>query len=295
MTSNRKPSVAKNFAIGGIAGICATSVVQPFDYIKVQIQVRNEGQKGARPSPIAIARETVAKHGFTRLYAGLGPAWLRQATYTTARMGIYKSLMDWSNENRSGPTPLWLKALFSVTAGGLGSIVGNPADLILIRMQSDINLPIEQRRNYTGIINAFSRIISEEGFFSLWRGCTPTIARAMAYNFGMLGPFDQAKETLQRNFGNFTGLVQVSSVISAFFACLFSLPFDNVKTKFQKMAKGPDGQFPYKSFADCFKKSLLKEGVLGLYVGYFTYVFRVAPHVIITLLTTDYLTSKFNS
>lgn len=294
MSGNRKPSVLKNFAIGGVSGMVATSVIQPIDYVKVQIQVRSEGVKGTRPSPFSIAKETVDKHGFTRLYAGLSSAWLRQATYSTARLGIYKSLMDWSNEKYSGSTPIWLKGLFSIAAGGLGSIFGNPADLILIRMQSDINLPVEQRRNYTGIVNAFSRIISEEGFFSLWRGCTPTIIRAMSYNFGMLGPYDQAKETLQRNFGNFSGLGPVSSIISAFFACLFSLPFDNVKTKFQKMAKGADGQYPYKNFADCFKKSLAAEGILGLYVGYFTYVMRVAPHVIITLLTIDYLTSRFN-
>ena len=294
MSGDKKPSILKNFAIGGFSGIIATSVIQPIDYIKVQIQVRSEGSKTTRPSPFTIARETVSKYGFSKLYTGLSSAWLRQATYTTARLGIYKTLMDWGNEKYHGPTPLWLKGLFSITAGGLGSIVGNPADLVLIRMQSDFNMPIEQRRNYTGVFNALNRIVTEEGFFSLWRGCTPTIIRAMAYNFGMLGPYDQAKETLEKNFGNFTGIRPISLLISAFFACLFSLPFDNVKTKFQKMTKGADGLYPYKNFADCFKKSLVAEGPLGLYVGYFTYVLRVAPHVIITLLSTEYLTSRYN-
>ena len=31
--------------------------------------------------------------------------------------------------------PLWQKALAGLTAGGLGALVGNPADLTLIRMQ----------------------------------------------------------------------------------------------------------------------------------------------------------------
>lgn len=33
------------------------------------------------------------------------------------------------------------RALASLTAGALGSVVGNPADLSLIRMQSDSSLP----------------------------------------------------------------------------------------------------------------------------------------------------------
>jgi solute carrier family 25 oxoglutarate transporter 11 len=38
-------------------------------------------------------------------------------------------------------------------------LVGNPADLALIRMQADSRLPVEERRNYTSVGNAFSRIV----------------------------------------------------------------------------------------------------------------------------------------
>ena len=59
-------------------------------------------------------------------------------------------------------------------AGGLGSIVGNPADLILIRLQADATLPVEQRRGYTSFFDAARRIPAEEGVLGLWKGCTPT-------------------------------------------------------------------------------------------------------------------------
>jgi len=71
----------------------------------------------------------------------------------------------------------------SLIAGGLGSFIGTPADLILIRMQSDGTLPVEQRRNYTSFFNAARRIPAEEGVTSLWKGGVPTITRAMALNF----------------------------------------------------------------------------------------------------------------
>ena len=41
-----------------------------------------------------------------------------------------------------------------------------------------------------------SRIVKEEGILGLWRGCTPTVIRAMALNFGMLTFFGLSKEKL---------------------------------------------------------------------------------------------------
>ena len=46
-----------------------------------------------------------------------------------------------------------------LTAGGLGSFIGTPADVILIRMQTDNLLPIEQRRNYRNVFDAFGKIV----------------------------------------------------------------------------------------------------------------------------------------
>jgi len=53
--------------------------------------------------------------------------------------------------------PLVEKALAGLTAGGLGAMVGSPADLSLIRMQSDSTLPAAQRRNYKGVGDALTR------------------------------------------------------------------------------------------------------------------------------------------
>jgi hypothetical protein len=55
------------------------------------------------------------------------------------------------------PLPLWQKAAAGLTAGGLGALVGSPADLTLIRMQADSTLPLESRRNYKGVGDAMVR------------------------------------------------------------------------------------------------------------------------------------------
>jgi solute carrier family 25 oxoglutarate transporter 11 len=109
---------------------------------------------------------------------------------------------------------------------------GTPADLVLIRMQSDQTLPLDQRRNYKNVFDAFSRIIREEGLLSCWKGAAPTVVRAMALNLGMLVSYDESKERLEKYLGNKPNTIWVlSSIISGGIAATMSLPFDNVKTK----------------------------------------------------------------
>ena len=44
--------------------------------------------------------------------------------------------------NDGKPLPLYQKALCGLTAGGLGALVGTPADLTLIRMQAGAHPPV---------------------------------------------------------------------------------------------------------------------------------------------------------
>lgn len=161
----------KPFVVGGLSGCLATSVIQPIDMIKVQIQIRSEKMgKGGSVSPFAIAKEMLTNgKGLRQFYKGLDSALIRQITYTTSRMGIYGSLVD-RHQKKHGTVSMQYKSLYGITAGFLGSLVGNPADLILIRLQADTTLPMEQRRNYKSFFDAFKRIIKEEGVTSLWRG-----------------------------------------------------------------------------------------------------------------------------
>jgi solute carrier family 25 oxoglutarate transporter 11 len=55
-------------------------------------------------------------------------------------------------------------------------------------------LPPAEKRNYTNVFNAFTRIVKDEGFLALWRGCTPTVIRAVVLNLAMLAPYDEIKE-----------------------------------------------------------------------------------------------------
>ena len=284
------------FLIGGLSGMAATCVVQPIDTVKVRIQILGENKaKGAEVStnPLTVGRKILANEGVGALYKGLDSALVRQATYTTTRLGVYSYFFE-KVKREKGKVSFANKFYISCLAGFTGALVGTPADLALVRFQSDATLPVAERRNYKNVVDAFGRIVKEEGFFSLWKGSTPTVLRALALNIAMLTSNDEIKERLTAMRGlkkPDPTSVFTASAISGFLSAFVSLPFDNIKTKMQKQKKLPDGTLPYSSFFDCFKKTVSKDGLGGLWIGFFpTYYIRIAPHIMITLIVQDWLT-----
>jgi solute carrier family 25 oxoglutarate transporter 11 len=284
----------QNFLIGGTSGMIATIIIQPIDFIKVQIQVRSEmGSKNL--NPFSIAKGIYQESGTVKtFYKGLDSALLRQALYTSTRLGLFYSMKDRIVKKTGKEPTMLVNTGMSLFAGAVGSLVGNPADLALVRMQSDNNLPKEERRNYKNVGDALIRTVREEGVLTLWRGSLPTIVRAMAMNFSLLVPFEEAKKFLTPYINNSRLRAIASSMIAGGCATILSLPFDNVKTKLQKMKKLPDGSFPYKGVIDCIMKTTQHEGAGRLWVGINTYSVRVAPHAIISLVTNEFLRNFFN-
>ncbi|KAF9875949.1 mitochondrial dicarboxylate carrier [Colletotrichum karsti] len=282
------------FINGGISGMVATSVIQPVDMIKVRIQLAGEGVAGGpKPTPLSVTREILASGKALDLYTGLSAGLLRQAVYTTARLGFFDTFMGKLGaraKEQGKAVGFSERATAGLAAGGLAAMIGNPADLALIRMQSDGLKPLAERKNYKSVIDALSSIAKSEGVAALWAGAAPTVVRAMALNFGQLAFFSEAKSQLKQNT-EWSAQTQTltASAIAGFFASFFSLPFDFVKTRLQKQSKGPDGKLPYKSMADCFTKVAKQEGVMRFYRGFGTYYVRIAPHAMVTLIVADYL------
>lgn len=271
------------FINGGLSGMVATTVIQPVDMIKVRIQLAGEGKAGGpKPTPLSVTREILASGKARDLYTGLSAGLLRQAVYTTARLGFFDTFMgNLTTRAKAKGQAIGFKerATAGLSAGGLAAMIGNPADLALIRMQSDGLKPVAERKNYKSVIDALSSIAKSEGVGALWAGATPTVVRAMALNFGQLAFFSEAKAQLKsRTTWSSNAQTLSASAIAGFFASFFSLPFDFVKTRLQKQSRGPDGKLPYKSMVDCFAKVAKQEGVLRFYRGFGTYYVRIAPH-----------------
>lgn len=286
-------AVVRPFALGGLAGCGATAVVHPADTLKVRAQVAGEGAAGRNVSPAALASRMVRAEGVGALYAGLSAGLLRQCTYTTARMGVFRSLSDWRQEaNGGGPLPAHEKALCGLGAGFVGAYIGCPADVALVRMQSDAALPPAQRRGYKHAFDALAQMARREGIGSFWVGSTPTVVRGMVVNMAHLATYDEAKQQIAAAFGvgeRDAATQLAASAASGLAISVASLPVDFVKTRMMKQVPNPDGTMPYAGPLDCVAKVLRREGPLRFYAGFGSYFARCAPHAMLTLLFAEAL------
>lgn len=276
------PNAAK-FAMGGAAGMGATLFVQPLDLVKNRMQLSGEGgaAKAYKNSFDAITT-IIRTEGVTGIYAGLSAGLLRQATYTTARMGIYQSLLDSVSQN-SNPGFL-TKAGIGIFSGGVAAYIGTPAEVALIRMTADGKLPAAERRGYKNVFNALTRIAKEEGVLTLWKGATPTVMRAMVVNGAQLASYSQAKESLVATsyFQEGIFLHFCASMISGLVTTIASMPVDIVKTRVQKASGNTNA---LNIFLDVIKK----EGVLSLWKGFTPYYARLGPHTVLTFIFLEQL------
>ncbi|KAK8492935.1 hypothetical protein V6N13_076680 [Hibiscus sabdariffa] len=293
----------KGFVEGGIASIVAGCSTHPLDLIKVRMQLQGETQvpnaavqslrpslafqspnaassvhmrppAAARAGPIATGIRIFKTEGVAALFSGVSATMLRQTLYSTTRMGIYDILKQKWSDKETKTMPLASKIGAGLIAGGIGAAIGNPADVAMVRMQADGRLPPSQRRNYTSVIDAVTRMTKQEGITSLWRGSSLTVNRAMLVTASQLASYDQIKEFILANGWMKDGLgTHVAASFSAgFVAAVVSNPVDVIKTRVMNMKVVPGQKPPYAGALDCAVQTVKGEGPMALYKGSGSYL-----------------------
>ncbi|KAJ8983339.1 hypothetical protein NQ317_003144 [Molorchus minor] len=273
------------FVFGGMAGMMGTMVVHPLDLIKNRLQLA--GPSKEYKSGYHAFRSIVANEGALALYDGISAGLLRQATYTTARLGIFTYITEQLTAQSGGTPPGFAtKAAVGMFAGICGSFVGNPADVALIRMTADGKLPKNERRNYKNVFNALARIIREEGVPTLWKGAIPTMVRAMVTNGAQLGTYSQAKQMLHAQLQLADGILLhfMASMVSGLVTATASLPVDIVKTRIQNAKGGVTGG-PVAVLMNIVRA----EGVSALWTGFLPYYLKLGPHTVLTFVFLEQL------
>lgn len=210
----------------------------------------------------------VAKtEGMSSLYKGLAPALLRQASYSSIRMGIYEPIRDAiANGTPTDQISFWKRTLAGGTAGAIGIAIANPTELIKVRMQAD-KLGTRYSR---GVVDAFVQTVRTEGVLGLWKGVSPNMQRAYIVNAAELAAYDQAKTIFVNKLGLsadsvFTHLA--SGMTAGIVAALCSQPVDLVKNRLMNQPAGPGITPMYTGMVDCMVKMVKDEGVFALYKG----------------------------
>lgn len=81
-------------------------------------------------------------------------------------------------------------------SGAVGGVAGNWADVLLVRMTSDVLKPPAERFGYSNALSGLRSMVRKEGVGSMFRGLTPNVARAILMNASQLATYDVFKSML---------------------------------------------------------------------------------------------------
>ncbi|KAK5120244.1 hypothetical protein LTR85_006450 [Meristemomyces frigidus] len=220
----------------------------------------------------------VKADGVPGLYRGLSASLLRQITYSTTRFGVYEELKEVFTTGVASPSLPALIAMAS-TSGFLGGIAGNPADIMNVRMQNDASHPPAERRNYKHAIDGLTRMVREEGFYSLFRGVWPNSLRAVLMTASQLASYDVFKQQLlqRTSMGDNVYTHFTASFMAGFVATTVCSPVDVIKTRVMSA-------HTQESMVTLLKRITQQEGWMWMWKGWVPSFIRLGPHTIATFM-----------
>ncbi|OCF31420.1 hypothetical protein I316_06822 [Kwoniella heveanensis BCC8398] len=271
------------FWLGGVANTLSSCVTHPLDLTKARLQT--SGQRGMFQS---IA-QTVRSNGIRGLYDGLTGTLLRQMTYSMGRFAIYEAMKKKVAPN-PGPVPLYKLVLSGSVAGGIAGVIGNPFELIMVRMQADKAKPHALRYNYRNSIQGLYRMLVDEGPKAFWRGLVPNGFRAALMNMGQLPSYEFTKQELLNYMEDGPAVHIMASVAAGTIATTITAPPDIIKARIMNTHGSATT-----SSIQVIKQSLVKEGPMFMFKGWVPAWCRLQPTTILIFMTLEQLKKGVNT
>jgi hypothetical protein len=261
-----------------MAAVITVTFIHPIDVVKTRMQVAPKGE-GSLGNIIGGA---VNGEGLGAFYKGIGPAWLREASYTSLRLGLYEPIKMAVGAGAAG-AGFFRLFLAGAIAGAIGSCAGNPFDVLKTRMMSD-------KTSNKSLSETASEIMSLEGLAGFYKGMNVNVMRAMVLNATKMACYDTCKAFIITSFAVEGLLLQfLSAFVAGFIMTCTVAPFDMCRTLLMGQKKGADGKMPYGNLVDCFMQIWRKDGPAGFYKGFFPIWTRFAPTTCLQLIIFDQL------
>merc|ERR550514_978388 len=188
--------------------------------------------------------------------------------------------------NDSGASPLVARApaeqsgvvkfLIDFCAGGVSGAVAKTATAPIERVKlliqtQDANPKIISGEvpRYTGILNCFTRVSSEQGFAAFWRGNTVNVIRyfpTQAFNFAFKDTIKAMfpKYNAKTDFGKFFAVNMASGGLAGAGSLCIVYPLDYARTRLASDVGS--GKRDFNGLGDCLIKTAKgPKGFLGLY------------------------------
>jgi len=289
---------------GSAGGIMSFSLTYPLTTIVTRLQVQStttattNGLESTNPDDYHGATDAFIKilknEGLTGLYSGLKPGLIAVAV----SQGVYYYWYSFFRKMVAGERQqisIAASLVIAALSGSISVIVTNPIWIVAVRMQvdkghdsrSNSSQTISQREGNIslrkqGVLETSRELITEEGFFGLWKGLLPNLVLVLnpAIQYMVYEYLKAAVESFKRKKKDcFVGLTAVETLllgaIAKAAATIFTYPYITIKSRLQvKPDPSGDESKVYKGTRDVIEKILKYEGVTGFFKGLKSKIFQ---------------------
>ncbi|CAN1828281.1 Adenine nucleotide transporter BT1, chloroplastic/mitochondrial [Linum perenne] len=253
----RNPSLRRLLS-GGIAGAVSRTAVAPLETIRTHLMVGSSGHTSSE-----VFQNIMQHDGWTGLFRGNLVNVIRVAPSKAIELFAYdtvnKKLSPGPGEQAKLPIPASLIA--GACAGVTSTLCTYPLELVKTRLTI-------QRGVYKGIVDAFMKILQEEGPGELYRGLAPSLIGVVPYAATNYFAYDTLRKAYrkilkQEKIGNIETLL----IGSAAGAISSSATFPLEVARKQMQVGALSGRQVYKNVIHALMCILEKDGIRGLYKG----------------------------
>lgn len=243
---------------GAIAGAVSRTAVAPLETIRTHLMVGSSGH-----STTEVFQDIMKTDGWTGLFRGNLINVIRVAPSKAIELLAYdtvnKHLSAKPGEQQKVPIPPSLIA--GACAGVSSTMLTYPLELVKTRLTI-------QRDVYNGIVDAFVKILREEGVSELYRGLAPSLIGVIPYAATNYCAYDTLRKAYRKVFkqekiGNIETLL-IGSLAGAI-SSTATFPLEVARKHMQVGAVS--GRQIYKNVFHALASILEQEGVQGLYRG----------------------------
>ncbi|GAY42634.1 hypothetical protein CUMW_068420 [Citrus unshiu] len=165
----------ENATAGAIAGFATVAAMHPLDVVRTRFQV-NDGRVSNLPTYKNTAHAILSisrLEGLRGLYAGFSPAVLGSTLSWGLYFFFYGRAKQRYSKNGKEKLNTGHHLASSAEAGALVCLCTNPVWLVKTRLQ--LQTPLHQTRLYSGLYDALTTIMKEEGWSGLYKGIVPSL------------------------------------------------------------------------------------------------------------------------
>ncbi|KAI4377972.1 hypothetical protein MLD38_015521 [Melastoma candidum] len=193
-------TIGQQVVCGAGAGFAISFLACPNELIKCRLQAHSTlvgdgaGTMAVKyVGPVDVAKHVLREGGAAGLFKGLIPTLAREVTGNAAMFGVYEALKQYM---AGGQDTSSLGQGTLMMAGGLAGASSwaliYPTDVI----KSVIQVEDFKNPNYSGLVDAFRKILASEGVKGLYKGFGPAIARSVVANAACFLAYEVTKSSL---------------------------------------------------------------------------------------------------